>query len=362
MIQLSKTNALTPPQRKIFAKYPRLAEHFSENRHTGRITCDAYDVAHPFYMKKLSQVGQRRSPILLGELEDLEYYRLMGCPETFERLERDVYRGIGPEQTDWILKLGWDSLSDLEKTYYWRVKEGLKEIPLPFLRNYLLIARPSGKLVFISDDHSHAVFAWALAQEAGVIRPEAAVLHVDEHPDNDPHPTFKPSKGRILNDIAAYSWGELGISNFLNFAAEADVSPLGILLDPSHISFIRACFHRKDLYNMTSFWNSDNPIRAVELDYRKVSLELGSRAMQAARAEDRSVIADIDLDFFLPHYDVKGPRLEVNGMNFEEALSRVTTLAQQADFVNIATSPNYLLVENAEAETRTLLERIVNSL
>lgn len=363
MIELAKTSALTPPQRRIFEKYPRLAERFRENPYNERITCAAYDQPHHFIMKTFTHVSQRKSPILLGELDQLEYYRVLGCPETIEHLRRDVARGVGPDTKDWILQLGWEALSPLERAYFSRVKEGLRDIPMPFLRNYLLIARPSGKLVFISDDHSHAVFAWALAQEAGIIKPEAAVLHVDEHPDNDPHPaTFKNSGQDIISDLAAYAWGDLGISNFLSFAAESEIPPLGRLIDPSHVNLIRSAYNRKDMYQRTSFWNSDNPARAMQLDYRRVSLELGERAIQEARAEERSVIMDLDLDFFLPFHDVGGPRLEVNGMNFEEALSRVTTLAQQADFVNIATSPNYLLVENAEAETKTLLERIVNSL
>jgi len=356
MIQLSKTSALTAPQRKIFAKYPRLAEHFSENPHTGRVTCTAYDQAHPFIMKTFTHVAQRRSPILLGELKDLEYYRVLGCPETLDHLQRDVARGVGPDSNVYVLQMIWDSLSPLERTYYDRVKEGLREISMPFLRSYLLIARPSGKLVFISDDHNHAAFAWALAQEAGVIKPEAAVLHVDEHPDNSPHPAFKPSGRGIINDIAAYSWGELGIATFLSFAAEEK------LLDPLHINFIRANFNRKDLYERTAFWDSDNPARALELDYRRVSLELGQRAVDESRQKERSVIMDLDLDFFLPYYDFEGPRLNVNHVSFEEALTSVITLAKQADFVNIATSPNYLLVENAETETTALLERIVNSL
>jgi len=348
---------LTAPQRKMFAKYPRLAEHFNENPYTGRVTCTAYDQAHPFIMKTFTHVAQRRSPILLGELSDLEYYRVLGCPETLDHLRRDVARGVGPENSDWILQLGWDSLSPLEQTYYFRVKEGLREISMPFLRSYLLIARPSGKLAFISDDHTHAAFAWALAQEAEVIKPEAAVLHVDEHPDNCPHPnSFKTSGRNIIDDIAAYSWGELGIATFLSFAAETK------LLDPLQVNFIRANFNRRDIYELTAFWESDNPARALELDHRRVSLELGQRAIDEAREKGRSVIMDLDLDFFLPHYDIEGPRLKVNQVSFAEALSMVIALAQQADLVNIATSPNYFLVERAEAETSALLERIVNSL
>jgi hypothetical protein len=356
MIQLAKTSALTSPQRKMYAKYPRLAEHFSENPHTGRVTCQAYDQAHPFIMKTFTHVSQRKSPILLGELQDLEYYRVLGCPETLDHLQRDVARGVGPDSSVYVLQMIWDSFSPLERTYYDRVKEGLREIPMPFLRNYLLIAHPSGKLVFISDDHNHAAFAWALAQEAGVIKPEAAVLHVDEHPDNSPHPAFKPSGRDFIDDIAAYSWGELGIATFLSFAAEEK------LLDPLHINFIRANFNRLDRFERTAFWDSDNPARVLELDYRRVSLELGQRAIDEARQKERSVIMDLDLDFFLPFYDIQGPRLRVNEMNFEEALFRVATLARQADLVNIATSPNYFLVEKAESETKTLLERIVNSL
>ena len=84
-------------------------------------------------------------------------------------------------------------------------------------------------------------------------------------------------------------------------------------------------------------------------------------ALALIRKEGRPIIADLDLDFFYMFHTPNGPE-KVIGMPYEEALQRVIEVARQADFITIATSPNYLLVPDQEAETRRLLERIVNAL
>ena len=139
------------------------------------IACRYYDHSRVIGNKELVQRGQRASPIILGSLSDLAFYDVNSIP------------------------LG--SINN-------------KKSALPFLSNYLLIPTRSGKLVFISDDHNHAAFAWGLANAAGLIKAGAVLIHIDQHQDNDPAPEHRRGTQMDLPALADYTWGKIEISDF----------------------------------------------------------------------------------------------------------------------------------------------------
>ncbi len=301
-------------------------------------------------------MGQRVSPIIVGEISDLAFYKVNGEPEELKDIPRTKLRRLFKRFNGY--------LNEMEQFWTETVKKsGTSLIDMPFLKKYLLIPTRSGKIVFISDDHTHAAFAWALAQEARVIGKPAALVHIDEHEDN--YPQLKPFTRTalpFLKDVACHVWTDLEISNFIDFAIntlrdEAE----GRIVDPGQVYFVLTRkIGRREIWQ-SSFYDSDSPSRSMLVDGTFVSLERVDEALAGIRKVGRPVIADIDLDFFYCFYTPDGPR-KAGDFLFEEALQRVIEVARQADLITIATSPGYFLVNDQEVETRRLLERIIGAL
>lgn len=339
--------------------------------------------------KKFHMLGQKLSPILLSSLDEgLRFSPVVGRPEGTT-----------------------------------------KDRKLPFLENYLLIPTRSGKMVFISDDHNHAAFAWSLAVATGLISHGATLLHVDSHLDNglcgelllpganrgeveaifgqdqgwqqlflqtkySPfrfHPWLARQADQIITDpvklaqfrelvrrqetelgapwlnfVARYIWQNITIAGFIAFAANEE---MGKVIGENQAHFILPEGNSKKLYYGTDFYDIDRP-SIDSFDGVMLSLERAQEAIDKARAAGRSVIVDIDLDFFNPYYPecpaesaLSRSRARIDPVfSFEEAIRRVIEVARQADFITIATSPNYFLVNGSQRETRKLLRAIVSAL
>jgi hypothetical protein len=297
----------------------QLLAHFQEG--PKGLTCKYYDQPHLIGPKKYVHAGQRISPIVLGTLEDLAFYDVEGIPEEYK-------------------------------------KEG-RSLIMSFLEKYLLIPTRTGKFSFVCDDHTHAAFAWALALEAGLIGEKAALIRIDLHEDCDPLLLPYPRSARLtLSELAEYCWGRLEISNFTALLADDFELPSGRVIDHRHIHYVLPWLSGTGVLKHTGYFDSENPITAVQVDGIRTSLEKVPEVIAGLRQEGKSVICDTDLDFFFGFYQ---PDYRP-AFSREETLQRVIEAAHLSDFVTLATSPNYFLAPDQRTETKFLLTRIVEAL
>ncbi|OGC03305.1 hypothetical protein A2276_00065 [candidate division WOR-1 bacterium RIFOXYA12_FULL_43_27] len=292
----------------------KLLRHFSPS--CSGISCTYYNnIRAVGFGRKHVFPEQRVSPIVIGHHQDLSFYQVRGKPENAD-----------------------------------------SEISMPYLKEYLLIPTKTGKLVFVSDDHTHAAFAWALAKETGIIGENAVLIHIDSHPDHDPcRASSRGLKGfpLSLKEIASITWEEVEICNFIDFGQR-----IGAIDPHALFYFIHPFFNGRGIETKKFYSDSDNNYTSSCLDLTELSLEKYREAIDKSRREGKPVVLDLDLDFFCPHYN----HPEDPKYNKEADIERIIEIARQADFITIATSPSYFLVPNQQQETRHLIQRIVSSL
>ncbi|NQU17701.1 MAG: UPF0489 family protein [Candidatus Saganbacteria bacterium] len=288
-----------------------LLQHFRQSEKG--LSCKYYENIKWIGYKKLSFTGQRVSPIVIGSLDDLSFYTVNATPEGEKRA-----------------------------------------FPMQYLNEYLLIPTRSGKLVFVSDDHTHAAFAWAMAKESGIFGENAALIHVDNHEDNDAsciEYTNLDGSRLSLEQIAQRTWEHLEICNFIHFGQQIEAIERWALFYHIHPYFTGKGTEEKKYYS-----DSENVHTAMKVDLINFSLERYQEIIDKARAEAKPVILNFDIDFFCPHY-LPNPKY-----NLEADLLKIIEIAKQADFITIATSPSYFLVPNQAQETRHILQRVLGAL
>jgi hypothetical protein len=316
-----RVKSLPKPLKRLLDN-PRLARHFTFS--SRGISCRYYDAPDlEIGTKKYAFFGQRISPIVLGSLRDLSFYAVRGIPEEFQR---------DPEA---------------------------KAIDMYYLEKYLWVPTRSGKTVFVCDDHTHAAFGMALAHKAGILKDKSILMHIDEHEDNCSFPFRSVSNPwRSLGAMALFCWKDLEVSEFISLVAEYK-SPI---IDHNGVYFVLPFYNGRAINRYTNYFNSGNPIIARQFDGYSLSLERVAEIIDLKKGEGKTVVCDIDLDFFWRYYSADGKIVEVSGFSLEDSIVKMIEAAKKSDFITVATSPNYLLVPNQIEVTRYLLNRIVQAL
>jgi hypothetical protein len=299
----------------------RLLAHFSFQ--DGRFVSHHYPGGHrmdqlPGGTRKYFYQGQKASPLIIGSLADLSFY--------------PVENVVHPDH-------------------------GTEPRTLLFMEKYLLIPTKSGKLLFVSDAHTHAIFGWFLAKEIGLIGRNSALFHIDEHRDDQSPAIFSSREvpqTKRLEDIAALCQRHLDTCDFMDLGEDSGYSS-------SPGVFKEAALILTDFNggNVDWFRHYDN---GRYLSTRRLSLELVPKAIQTARSKGQRIIADIDLDYFA-HYFEAGTSVDPETtalVSFEDNFRQVVEVARQSDFITIATSPDWFL---GQAEhVQPLLTRLVEAL
>ncbi len=187
------------------------------------------------------------------------------------------------------------------------------------------------------------------------------MVHIDQHQDNDPALDCPRGATMSLPALADYTRDRLEISDFIDAASRIRIGAEAII-DHYKVNYVMPGHNYKGYSILTAYYDSENPGIARRFDGRIISLERVGEVLAAARAENRPIICDIDLDYFAPLYGANSGRGERAGYYLEDALQRVIGIAGGSDFVTIATSPNYFLVPDIRTETVRLLSRIVRGL
>ncbi len=155
--------------------------------------------------------------------------------------------------------------------------------------------------VVIVDNHNHAFYFWMEALAAGVLGPNATLIHVDQH--KDMRVPERDYQGSALEDAFTYTNFHLNVGNYIVPAQRAGL--VGEML-----------------------------------------MVTGEDGLRDFGAVDRAnKILNIDLDFFAP---------EMAYIDFELTRGFLTAQRRTASLITIATSPFFVEQERAIAVLRTL--------
>lgn len=311
----SEKDAKLGPLEKLLGKDKAKKLMADFHRTANGLSCTFYDT--PYTLPRIVYNGQKASPIVIGTLKDISFYDVTGIPRDPPKTSQDK---------------------------------------MSYLNKYLLIPSKSGKLVFVSDDHNHAAFAWLLAQQSGIIN-NATLIHIDNHFDyfHDIEFHFDTSASSILKDSARFVRESLEYFSFIPFGTTCK-TPSGHIIDPDGVYFVITDNINKGILEPFSHWANGRPIGF------NTSLELADKVVEKAKNDNKSIVCDIDLDFFLPYFIQSRNFASISGMTFEEALRKVIDIARNADFISIATSPNYMAIPDHKEKVRYLLNRIIKEL
>jgi UPF0489 domain len=180
--------------------------------------------------------------------------------------------------------------------------------------------------LFVMEEHHEAFLVWKIAITQGIIPSGGlTLLHVDEHSDMSvPRLRVPFERGAAIADIAAFTYDELDIGNFI-WAAVHD----GVL---SGIAWLRtwhpAPRSRREMFMCaanrqgTEFMTGARS--AIPWDAKDVSLAVYETLSPAdVFSPAGPVILDIDLDYFssLPYPEYENSRVEITARAYEDFLN-----------------------------------------
>lgn len=165
------------------------------------------------------------------------------------------------------------------------------------LENFLLINdvyQPKQKL-FIFDNHNHAFYFWHLARlQTPSLKLPATLIHIDQHKDSRiPGDFITPKESLDLNEVFRYTNEILNVGNFIPPAFKTGLIDEMILIDS----------------------------------------EKTLNEFQPTSLGNKTIILDIDVDFFAPQLDYIGNH---------KKLQLIHQLLPLASVITIATSPFFI--------------------
>ncbi len=285
----------------------------------GRFRCPHYDIDRADIRKPMFSGQKRISSLMTGQLSDLGFYTIKMDP-------------------------------------YMPMRK--RPVNISFLSTYVLAHTPSGKPFFITDDHNHCATVWAMARETMFDRP-AALFDFDYHSD-----TFKvfrmPKKNMNISDFARFCMTSVDITNFIHYSCAARTS-FGQVLDGNNIFNIRS-----ELIGTSTDRPNKNSSGSVGFFPTDLSPELAYDRAQRLKDKGTPVIFDIDLDYFVDFFSITNnfwakdnPQRAIDlpggsKLHLGRMIEDLSRLADLADVITIATSPDYFGIDDQQ--------RIVNEL
>lgn len=144
-----------------------------------------------------------------------------------QRKQRQIYVPPIIEGTPDDMKVGGEIA-------FSEVVEG-EEINRAGLKNFVYLSRGE-KDIFVFDNHNHAFFFWIAALQAGKMKKETVLVHVDQHHDTrDPQGYLDAGDpARIdLRRVFRYTNFVLNVGNFIKPALQSNLFSRVIMIDSS---------------------------------------------------------------------------------------------------------------------------------
>ncbi|MFA4967794.1 MAG: hypothetical protein WC624_06235 [Candidatus Margulisiibacteriota bacterium] len=222
-------------------------------------------------------------------------------------------------------------------------------LTLNYLENYLLVIKPNGKMIFISDDHTHTAYALALAKHLGIFDGDGALFVYDEHRDNFINPDIKVGiNAAAPASVANVCRGQLEIDSFLAFTCAAHI------LEAGKINYVLT-----EHLNRTAA-PEYQPYKSHLREGRYCLLKQSLEEIRRIKQQGGQVASSIDLDFLAFLHDPFFPEEEgeaLKNVAEKDVLSVLAQAARESDFVTIATSPEFLNVP--QSTIRRLVQYLV---
>lgn len=160
------------------------------------------------------------------------------------------------------------------------------------------------KPLYLVDNHNHVFYFWYLARSQGIILDNALLYHIDEHADTrDPWEYLLKPNSEDLQQVFEYTNFNLNVGNYI-IPAEKE----GLVWETVQMRWQNAL----EKYNNWEY-----------ICYEK---------------EGRSIILNLDLDFFEPELDF---------IDYDLKKQVILDVAKKADLITVCTSPYFINQERA---------------
>lgn len=239
---------------------------------------------------------------------------------------------------------------DSEAAFVTSMQSSLR-LTLNYLENYLLVVKPNGKMIFISDDHTHTAYALALAKHLGIFDGDGSLFVYDEHRDNFINPDIRLGINAAAPAAAAkVCRSQLEIDSFLAFTCAANI------LKARNINYVLT-----EHLNKTAA-PKYKPVKGHLPEGRHCLLKQSLEEIQRIKRTGGQAASSFDLDFLAFLHDPFFPEEEAQALkdiNEEDILPILGQAANESDFVTIATSPEYLNVP--QSTVRRLIRYLIDA-
>jgi len=173
------------------------------------------------------------------------------------------------------------------------------------------------KKIYLVDNHNHVFYFWYLARKQGIISDNALLYHIDEHADTrDPWRYLMKADSQDLQKVFEYTNFFLNVGNYI-IPAEKE----GLIWETVQIRSENAL----ENYRAWKFSNLEK--------------------------QERSIILNLDLDFFEPELDF---------IDYDLKRKVILDIAQKADFITVSTSPYFINQQKALEVFRDIFDKNIN--
>ncbi len=168
--------------------------------------------------------------------------------------------------------------------------------------------------VYLVDNHNHVFYFWYLARSQGIISDNTLLYHIDEHADTrDPWEYLLKPESQDLEKVFEYTNFTLNVGNYI-VPAQKEWLIWEVVQIRSEVALGEY---------------QENCLKYQELD------------------RSRSVILNLDLDFFEPELDF---------IDYDLKKQVILDIAKKADLITICTSPFFIDQERALEVLRDIFE------
>lgn len=171
------------------------------------------------------------------------------------------------------------------------------------------------KPLYLVDNHNHVFYFWYLARSQGIISDNALLYHIDEHADTrDPWEYLLKPDSKNLQKVFEYTNFTLNVGNYI-IPAEKE----GLVWETVQMRWQDAL----EKYN----------------NWEYICLE----------KEGRSIILNLDLDFFEPELDF---------ISYDLKKQIIQDIAKKADLITVCTSPYFINQQRSLKVFKDLFDKI----
>jgi len=185
--------------------------------------------------------------------------------------------------------------------------ENLYELDYHPIRSSTTFPSAEGKgtiPMYLVDNHNHVFYFWYLARNQGIISENALLYHIDEHADTrDPWEYLLKPESRDLQKVFDYTNYTLNVGNYI------------VPAEKEWLIWETIQIRGEDALEKYNSW--------VFSQYEK---------------QGRTIILNLDLDFFEPELDF---------IDYNLKKKVILDIAQKSDLITVCTSPYFINQERA---------------